>query len=116
MAQTTILLADLPQMLEDIVFNLLRDRTDLRILRGSAPDGLQAAAAAAGAELVIVTRPDPDSFARLDAGLTQAAALSLLALAADGSWGCLHRLQPQATRFDDISAAQLTAAVPVGRA
>jgi hypothetical protein len=108
-AQTTILLSDLPQMLEDIVFHLLRDRTDLRILRGSAPDGLQAPAA--GAQLVIVARPDPESFAGLDAGLGQAAALALLALNADGSWGCLHILQPKAARFDDISAAPLTTAL-----
>lgn len=119
MTPTTVLLADLPPMLEDIVFHLLRDRADLRIIRGSvARAGILAAAA--GAQRVIVMRRDPADFAALDEGLGRAAGLTVLALNPDAAWGCLHTLQPHATRIEDISAAQLLAAmaiaVPAGRA
>jgi hypothetical protein len=121
MMQMTVLLADLSPMLEDIVFHLLRNRGDLRIVRGSAAaNGIQAAAASVGAQLVIVERPDPSALCALDDGIAQAAGLSVLALTADGTRGCLHALKPTARRLDDISGAQLMAALasvePAGRA
>jgi hypothetical protein len=120
MAPITVLLADLPSMLEDIVFQLLRGRAELRVVRGSSGvHGIQAAAAAAGAQVVIVERPDPAAFSKLDQGLAQAAGLSVLALNVDGSWACLHSLNPQTKRFDDISGAHLVSALassaPAGR-
>jgi len=118
--QMTVLLADLSPMLEDIVFHLLRNREDLHIVRGSAvADGIQLAAASVGAQLVIVERPDPTRFCALDGGIAQAAGLSVLALTADGTRGCLHTLKPVSKRLDDISSAQLMAALatvtPTGR-
>src|SRR5262245_48985199 len=118
--QLTVLLTDLSPMLEDIIFHLLRDREDLHIVRGSSVvDGLQAAAASVGAQLVIVERSDPTKFCALDDGIAQAASLSVLALTADGTRGCLHTLKPTSKRLDDVSSAQLMAALatitPAGR-
>jgi len=107
----TVLLADLSPMLEDIVFHLLRNRAELRIVRGSAANGIQMAAASVGAQLVIVERPDPAKFCALDDGIAQAAGLSVLALTADGTKGCLHTLKLTSKRLDDISGAQLIAAL-----
>lgn len=111
----TVLLADLPPLLEDIVFHALNDRADMLVLRGSAPDGLAAAAKSCGAELVVVVRRDPACFAALDERLAQIAGIRVLALNADAAWGCLHTLQPLARQFDDISAGALREALEAAR-
>jgi hypothetical protein len=112
MTVTTVLLADLPPMLEDIVSHLLQSRSDLRIVRGSAKGrGLAATAAAASARLVVVACSDPADLRTVDQDLAQAAALCVFALNEDGSLGCLHALRHATTRFDDLSGSQLMAAL-----
>lgn len=117
----TVLLADLPRMLEDMVSSVLRPHCDIRVVRGAAADGdLIAAAAASGAQVVVVTRRDPGNLAEVDPHLAQAAAVSIIALAPDGGWACLYRLRPDVTRLDDLSTAKVLAALasatPIGRA
>ena len=121
MTVTTVLLADLPPMLEDIVSHLLQSRPDLRVVRGSAkPGGLVAAAAGADAQLVIVSCADPADLRTVDHEVAGAASLTVFALNEEGSLGCLHALRCATTRFDDLAGSQLMAALsivaPEGRA
>lgn len=110
-ALTNVLLADLPPMLEGIIARVLADRPNLRVLRGSAGDGLGSAAAAAGARLVVVSGSDPSSLRSIDTGLAAAAGLFVLVLNRDGAWACLHALTLATQRLDDVSAAEMLRAV-----
>jgi hypothetical protein len=114
---TTVLLNDLPPMLEDMISSLLQPLPDIRVVRGSAHErDLIAAAAEAGAQVVMVVRRDPMNLAEVDQRLAQAATFSIFALAPDGAWACSHKLRPEATRLEDFSiVAALTAATPQGR-
>jgi len=102
MTLTSVLLADLSPMLEGIVRSLLQSRTDLNVVRGSAKDiGLAAAAAAAGARLVVVSCRDPADLRAVDQGVAQAANLSVYALNEHGSAGCVHVVKLTSTPYDD---------------
>jgi len=118
---TTVLLADLPPMLADMVSSVLQPHAEVRVVRnGTSNDDIVAAAVAAGAQVVVVTRRDPEDLGAIDRRLADAASVSVVALAPDGAWACLHKLRPESKRFEDLSTAQilaaLTAATPVGRA
>ena len=120
MPLTTVLLADLPRMLEDMVSSVLEPHPDVRVVRGAAHDrDLIRAAAACGARVVVVTRRDPADLEEVDPHLAQAAAVSIVASAADGAWACLYRLRPDVTRLEDLSTAKVLAALatatPIGR-
>ncbi len=117
---TTVLLADLPRMLEDMVSSVLEPHPDVRVVRGAAHDrDLIRAAAACGARVVVVTRRDPADLEEVDPHLAQAAAVSIVAIAADGAWACFYRLRPDVTRLEDLSTAKVLAALasatPIGR-
>ena len=118
MPLTTVLLNDLPPMLEAMISSILQPLPDIRVVRGSAHErGLISAAAEAGAQVVVVVRRDPMNLAEVDQRLAQAATLSIFALAPDGAWACSHKLRPEATLLEDFSiVAALTAAAPRGRA
>jgi hypothetical protein len=108
----TVLLADLPAMLEDLMVSLLENRPGMKILRGaSAGSDLVAAAAAVQAHAVIVTRRDPADLGAVDPRLAQAASLSIVAVAPDGASACLHTLRPEATRLEDVSAEEILGAL-----
>jgi hypothetical protein len=116
---TTVLLADLPRMLEDMVSSVLEAQPNIRVVRGEARDcDLVSAAAACGAHAVVVTRGDPANLAEVDRHLARAASVSIIALAADGAWACLYTLKPDVTRLEDLSTAKvlaaLAAATPIG--
>ncbi|MBV1796844.1 hypothetical protein [Siccirubricoccus sp. G192] len=111
MALTTVLLADLPQTFEDLLRGILGQHPGLAIRSGSiAEEGLIAAATLAGAAVVVLARADPADLQALDPGYGAAAGISVLALTPDGTWACLHRLDPWRRRLDDISAAEILAA------
>jgi hypothetical protein len=121
LAPTTVLLADLPRMLEDMVSSVLKAQPDIRVVRGEARDrDLISAAAASGAHVVVVTRRDPANLEAVDPRLAQAANLSIVALAPDGASACLHALRSESARLEDVSAQQilcaLSAARPIKRA
>lgn len=110
----TVLLADLPAMLEDLMVSLLKSRPNLKVIRGAAANGdLVAAAAAAQAQAVVVTRRDPTDLGAVDPRLAQAANLSIVALAPDGASACLHVLRSEAARLDDVSAEEILGALAV---
>jgi hypothetical protein len=112
----TVLLADLPAMLEDLMVSLLANRADLKVIRGTAGGDLVAAAAAAHAQVIIVARHNPGNLDAVDPALARAACMSIVALAPDGASACLHTLSSEASRLEDVSAAEilgvLTAASP----
>ena len=112
MAATTVLLADLPQTLEDLVAGILSDEPALALRRGTiGTQGLVATAMQAGAGVVVVARDEPDDLAGLDPAFATAASIVVLALAPQADRACLHRLDPAAQRLGDVSAADLRAAI-----
>ena len=120
MALTTVLLADLPRMLEDMIASVLQPHSDIRIVRGSAHDrDLIAAVTAADAHAVVVTRRDPANLDDIDPRLGQAARISIVTLAPDGTSAYLHALRAEATRLEDVSAREILRALaathPIGR-
>jgi hypothetical protein len=121
LSSTTVLLAGLPRMLEDMVSSLLEPHPDIHVVRGEARDrDLISAAAAAGAQVIVVTRRDPTNLTEIDPHLALAATVSIVALSADGAWACLYTLKPDVTRLEDLSTAKvlaaLASAMPIGRA
>jgi hypothetical protein len=115
MESLTILMADLPKLLEDVLGHLLVARPEVALISGSVQgSGVADAALAVGADVVVVTSRDPTDLAALDGQLARLASLSVLALNADGAWACVHSLHPSMTRIDDISGAQLVSALTLG--
>jgi len=120
----TVLLADLPPMLEDMMSSVLKECSGLRVIRGAANatnnGKLIDAAVAAGASVVVVARRDPTDLGSIDSYLANAANVSVVALALDGASACLHAFTPTGQRLDDVSAEQILRAIagaaPIGRA
>jgi hypothetical protein len=118
---TTVLLADLPPMLEDMMSSVLKERPDLRVIRGTTNSSkLIDAGVAAGASVVVVARRNPTDLESIDPYMANAANVAVVALALDGTSACQHVLKPTGQRFDDVSAEQLltviAGATPIGRA
>ena len=112
MTLRTVLLADLPPMLEDLMVSLLENHPELRVIRGAAADGnLVAAAVAANAQVIVVTRRDPTDLGAVDPRLAQAADVSIIALAPDGASACLHALHCEAALLEDVSADEILGAL-----
>ena len=97
----TVLLADLPQMLRDVLADVLESRPDLNVVHGSLSDGLAAAASAAKADVVILASRDPADLAAIDAGL--AVNLSILAISSDGTSAYLHKISCETSRLEDVT-------------
>jgi hypothetical protein len=111
-ALRTVLLADLPAMLEDLIVSLVENRHDLTVVRGSAADGdLVTAAAAAMAQVVVVTRNHPADLGDVDVRLARAANISIVALAPDGASACLHTLRDESAQYEDVSAEEIFSAL-----
>ena len=112
MAATTVLLADLPTMLEDMVTSVLEEQPDIKVIRGPAGGaGPIEAAVAAGAPVVIVARCDPADLAAIDPHLANATSASVIALSPDGSSACLHSFNVVRECFDDVSAQHILRAI-----
>jgi hypothetical protein len=117
---TTILLADLPPMLEDMMSSVLNERSNLRVIRGATKDHkLVDAAVAVGASVVVVARRNPTDLESIDPYLANAGNVSVVVLALDGTSACLHDFNPTRQRLDDVSTEQILAAItgtaPIGR-
>ena len=105
---TTVLLADLPPMLEDMVAGLLGGRAGIDVVRGEASGrDVIDAAVEAGAPVVVVARRNPSDLASIAPHLAKAANVSVVALASDGGSACLHAFRPTGQRFEDVSAEQI---------
>jgi hypothetical protein len=106
----TVLLFDLPVLLEDILADALGDNPDFRVLRSPADAaGPMAAARRNGASVVIVAAGDAEDLATIDPRLSQTAAISLLAFGDGGARACLHTMQTHAVPVDDVSIAEVMA-------
>jgi hypothetical protein len=109
---TTVLLADLPPMLEDMMSSVLAERSDVQVIRGTTNDRkLIDAAVAAGTPVVVVARRNPVDLVSIDPYLASAANVSVVALALDGTSACLHAFKPTGQRFEDVSAEQILTAI-----
>jgi hypothetical protein len=108
-------------MLEDMMSSVLNERSELQVIRG-ATNGrkLIDAAVAHRAPVVVVARPNPTDLKSIDPYLANAAKVSVVALALDGTSACLHAFKPTGQRLDDVSAEQILTAIagapPMGRA
>jgi hypothetical protein len=112
---TTVLLAGLPRMLEDMISSVLKPHSDIRVISGAVQDNdLVAAASAAGAQVVVVTRRDPANLADVDPRLARAAMVSIIAIAPDAASACLHALRSDSAHIDDVSAEEILRALGVG--
>jgi hypothetical protein len=111
----TILLADLPPMLEDVVSNVLRRHFDLRVTRAAkrAKRGcsLLNEAVEAGSSVVVVVQDNPADLSSFDPYLANAAQVSVVAIALDGSSACLHAFKPSSQKLEDVSAQQIVTAI-----
>ena len=108
----TVLLADLPPMIEDMMSSVLKERSDLRVIRGTTSNRkLIDAAVAAGASVVVVARRNPVDCMSIDPYLANAANVAVIALAFDGTSACLHAFKPTRQRLDDVSAEQILTAI-----
>jgi hypothetical protein len=113
---TTVLIADLPQTLEDLIAGILARRAQVTVVRGqTGGEGLLSAARRAAADVIIVTRTDPADLAGIDPAYGTAGEIAVLSLSPNAGWACLHRLNPSQERFDDVSVSQIVDAV-LGRA
>jgi hypothetical protein len=101
---TTILLFDLPVLLEDILADALGEHPEFRVVRSAADEaGPMAAARRDGASVVIVDGDDPADLAAIDPLLAQTAAISMLAIGDGGARACLHTVQTHVAAVDDMS-------------
>jgi hypothetical protein len=108
----TILLADLPPLLEDMVSNVLKRHFDLRVIRGTKSGcTLLSEAVEAGAAVVVVAQDNPSDLSSIDPCLANAAQVSVIAIALDGASACLHAFRPVEQNFEDVSAEQIIAAI-----
>ncbi|MBO1076188.1 hypothetical protein [Roseomonas marmotae] len=108
----TVLIADLPQTLEDLIAGILSRRAEVTVVRGATgTDGLLSAARKAGAGVVVVARTDPADPFGVDPAYGTAAGIAVLSLSPNASWACLHRLLPSHECFEDVSVNEIVDAV-----
>ena len=108
----TVLLADLPRLLDDIVSGALEDEEGLRLVRNSQSGGnLAAAALAVDADVVLVAREDPSELASIDEHMAGLAGRSFLALTPAGDSAWLYRCRYEVTQLPELSTSRLRQAV-----
>jgi hypothetical protein len=111
-ATTTVLLADLPPLLEDMMSSLLEGHFTINMARGIDRDfNLINAAAEAGAPVVVVARRNPSDLTSIDSYLANAVNVSVVAVALDGTSACLHAFNAAGCELADVSAEQLFMAI-----
>ena len=112
MQPATILLADLPPLLEDMVSNVLKGHFDLHIVRGTKSGcTLLNEAVEAGARVLVVAQDNPSDLSCIDPCLVNATQVSVVAIALDGASARLHAFQAVGRSFEDVSAEQIVAAI-----
>lgn len=112
LARTVVLLADLSPMLEDMVSTVLKDRSDIEVIRGANHDHrLIDIAIAAGAPLVVTSSHDPSNLASVDPYLANATRVSIVALALDGASAFFHTFTLSKKNLEEVSAEQILAKV-----
>jgi hypothetical protein len=109
---TTVILADLSPMLENVVSNVLKPHFDLRVIRRTSSGcALLNEAVEVGAPIVVVAQDDPSDLAAVSPCLANAARVSVVAIAPDGVSACLHTFKPVGRDLADVSAEQIVAAI-----
>jgi len=112
LARITVLLADLPPMLEDMVSTVFRDRSDIEVIHGAEyGPKLIDVAVGAGAPFVVMSRHDPSNLASIDPYLANAAKVSIVALALDGASAFFHTFTPSKEDLEEVSAERILAKI-----
>lgn len=91
-------------MLRDIVDDLVRGTKDVEVAADVPVAGAAAALRCTRADFVITGRNDQQLVSEL---LAQRPAVNVLVVTDSGRTGVLHRLVPERTRLDDLSAERL---------
>jgi DNA-binding NarL/FixJ family response regulator len=99
-------------MLEDMISSVLKQRSDLHVIRGTTNGRkLIDAAVASEAPVVVMACRNPADLESIDPYLANAARVSVVALALDGTSACLHAFKPSGQQLDDVSAQQILTAI-----
>jgi hypothetical protein len=104
----TVLLADLPCLLDDIISGALEGDEGVRLVRNARTGGnLAAAALGVHADVIVVTRKDPGDLASIDQHMAGLAGRSLLALRPAGDCAWLYCCRCEATQLRELSMTTL---------
>ena len=108
----TVLLADLPHLLDDIVSGVLEDIEAAHLVRNPQTEGdLAAAALRVDADVVVVAREDPGDLTNIDRHVAALAGRSLLALTLTGDGAWLYCCRCEAMHLRELSTSNLREAV-----
>lgn len=99
--RTRIVLAEMPEMLRDIVAGILLEQPDMEVVGGTeALESLRDV----DADVVVIGHDDPALAARL---VTGRPCLKVLAVTADGRESCRYELRPERAPLGEISPQRL---------
>jgi hypothetical protein len=113
---TTIFLANMPRMLEDIVQTVLKRSPGFRVARqGGTTGDLLGAAAASGASAIMLAVPDPRAPFTNDPRLALLDNLVVLALSESGAEAWLYRLSCDGQPLPETSSDALLDALSTAR-
>lgn len=103
--RTRIVLAEMPEMLRDIVAGILVEQPDMEIVGGAvAMKSLADVVDSVAADVVVIGRDEPALAMRL---VTDRPCLKVLAVTADGRESCRYELRPQRAALGEISPSRL---------
>ena len=112
MTPKTIMLANSPSLLRDLLADLLKDHPEVPVvIRDHEEGGLIAASVAAKAGVVVAANGDPAALDAIDPALGWAASLSVLAIAPDGRSACIHRIRLETQVVKDVTQQRIVAAL-----
>ena len=110
----TVLLADLPRLLDEIVSSAFEEAKEFRLVRdrrSGSGSNLAEAALAVGADVIVVARDGPGDLDSIDRHLAGLVGLSILALAPAGDDACLYFCRCESTFLPDVSSSSLLRAL-----
>ena len=113
--QTRVLLAHLPQMLRDLISEIVGREADMEIV-GTVSEGAQlvAAAQATDAEFVIAGLDDAELPSPYRELLDERPRMKVLGLEGDGRLGVLYELAPRKVALGELTARSLVTVIRTG--
>jgi DNA-binding NarL/FixJ family response regulator len=113
--RTRVLLAHMPQMLRDLVSDIVGREVDMEIV-GEVSEGAQlvAAAHATDAEFVIAGLDDAELSSPLRELLDERPRMKVLGLEGDGRLGVLYELVPRKVALGELTARSLVTVIRTG--
>jgi DNA-binding NarL/FixJ family response regulator len=109
LSRTRILLADLPQLLREIVTEALEAQSDMEVVGSVADqDSLARTIAQARPEVIVTGHDDPEIAAGL---LERRPPLAVIAVTGDAKESEYYELRPQRVQLGEISPSELVEAI-----